>query len=123
MWETVSYGDEDEQVRSEEYYRLLVATGMPDPRYWDEEMEINSYPSFKSVWGKNTFNDNDDIGGGPSSEDEMNAMEAATVDEFLSGLADIPGNLLDSFTSMFSDEEQGPEVGNEVGDGPDQGDE
>jgi hypothetical protein len=54
-------GNDPMRVRSEEYYRLLVATGMPDPRYWDEEMEINSYPDFKSVWKKNTFSDNDDL--------------------------------------------------------------
>jgi hypothetical protein len=135
MWETVSYGDEDEQARTEKYYDLLVATGMPDPRTWDEEMEINSYPSFKSVWGKNTFNDNDDIGGGPSSQDEMNAMSNAGTGSIIGDLlatgqeiAGIPGELLAGIMEMFIDEDEtgmtvGQDVGNEVGDGPDQGDE
>jgi len=135
MWKTVSYGDEDEQARTEKYYDLLVATGMPDPRTWDEEMEINSYPSFKSVWGKNTFNDNDDIGGGPSSQDEMNAMSNAGTGSIIGDLlatgqeiAGIPGELLAGIMEMFIDEDEtgmtvGQDVGNEVGEGPDQGDE
>jgi hypothetical protein len=81
-------GNDPVRVRSDKYYDLLVATGMPDPRTWDEEMK-GDYPPLKSVWKKNTFSDTDDLGG-----DEVEEMVGAGTGSFLGDAQEIGQDIL-----------------------------